>query len=140
MESASSRAKSQFLKPVINGGVSAVALRGIVGDKRFNLFGKQVGILPFGFGLGFVSQFSSELITNWVLPYINRSSQVTKFESLVLSLGANGLSFAVIPKILNSEVDMHNMKQLAMAGVISEAVSSYIYSNVVAGSGSILGI
>ena len=102
--------------------------------------GKEIGILPFVFGLGFVSQFSSELISNWILPYINRSSQVTKFESMVLSIGANAVSFAVIPKLLNSEVDMNNIKQLAMAGAITEAVSSYLYQNVLAGQGSVIGL
>ena len=58
---------------------------------------------------------------------------------MVLSIGANAVSFAVIPKLLNSEVD-NNMKQLAMGGAITEAVSSYVYSNVLSGSGSILGL
>lgn len=140
MDSASSRLKSQFLKPVINGGVSAVTLRTMIGDKRFNLFGKDIGILPFGFGLGFASQFSSELIANWILPYINRSSAATKFESMVLSIGANGASFAIIPKLLNGDVDASTMKTLFMAGAVSEAVSTYLYQNVLAGSGSIIGL
>lgn len=130
-----------FAKPLVNGAVSAAAMGYLFGtDKGFYVGQTRIPILAFGGLLGAVGSFATETVTQWVLPYtIGKDPKILKLESMVISVGASAGLFAVLPKVVNSDVDSADMGKLAMAGAVTELASSYLYGGVVAGKGSILG-
>jgi hypothetical protein len=131
----------QFAKPVVNGLVSAGLMRWSLGDVGFNFGSTRIGVLPFGFGLGAIGSFLTGTVNAWVIPYtIGKDAKTAKWESMVVSVGTSAAYFAIVPKIMNSDVDSEEMTKLALAGAASEVASSYIYDNIVAGKDSLLGL
>lgn len=137
----SAKLTSQFVKPLVHGGVSAAALTAIYGaDKGFYIGSSRIPVPLFGLALGAVGGFVTETVNQWVLPYtIGKDEKVRNLESMVVSLGASAAYFALVPKLLNSDVDMGDMQKLAMVGAGAELASSYLFSHVVAGKGSLFG-
>ena len=41
-------------------------------------------------------------------------------------------SFALVPKLLNGNLNLSEAKQFALTGALAEAVSSYVYENFLA--------
>src|SRR3954452_2025612 len=121
-----------FTKPLVNAGVGAAALTFIYGaDKSFYLGDTRIPVPLFGALLGGIGSFVTETVDTWVLPYtIGKDEKVRKLESMVISVGSSAAYFALLPKLLNSDVGMADMQKLAFAGAASEVASSYLYSNV----------
>lgn len=131
----------QFVKPLVHGVVSAGSMSYAFGaDKGFYVVGKRVPVPLFGLALGAVGSFLTETVDAWVLPYtIGKDAKVRKLESMVVAVGASAAYFAAVPKLLNGDTDSAEMSKLAMVGAVTELASSYLYTNVVAGPGSLFG-
>jgi hypothetical protein len=139
--STTAKLTKQFAKPVVNGAVSAALMRFTLGDVGFNIGSTKIGVLPFGFGLGAIGSFVTEGVNAWVLPYtVGKDPKAAKIESMVISVGTSAAYFAIIPKLMNSDVDSDEMQKLALAGAGAEIASSYLFSNVLAGKDSLFGL
>jgi hypothetical protein len=141
MTSTSASLTRTFAKPLINGAVSGIALNALFPGKSFHLAGKSVPVGVFGLALGAGSSFLTGLVSNWVLPWtIAKDPKAAKFTSMVLELGSSAAIFVVAPRLMSDgELDTMDNFKLAGTGVVAELASSYVYSNFVAGKGSLLG-
>ena len=130
-----------FVKPVVNGGVSAAAMSALFPGKRFNMGDTSIGVGPYGFVLGAASSFLTNTLTTWVLPYVVKNPAAQKFESMVLELGTSAAIFVAAPRFLtDGELDTMDNVKLAGTGAVAEFAASYAYSHLVSGSGSVLGL
>ena len=124
--------KKMLAKPAIHGGVSAVAIDMLAGSQKNFLYGERsIPVWQLGLVVGAASSFSTEFISNIILPHIPQSQKLKHLESMVLHIGLSAGTFALVPKILNSNMNMTEMKKFAVTGALAEAVSSYIYENFV---------
>ena len=93
--------KETFMKPVISGATSAVALRMAYGDVDFQWGSSRYDITKFGFVLGVGNSFIAELVTQWITPsFVSSSGQ--RYVSLTWNLGVSALTYSAIPKLMNN--------------------------------------
>ena len=129
--------KETFVKPVIAGAASAVALRTAYGDVNFRLGESSYSVTKFGFALGVGNSFVAELVTQWITPsFVSSSGQ--RYVSLAWNLGVSALTYATIPRLLNSSITSKDMLKLAGIGAGVEIVSRYAYDYVVGGSQALI--
>lgn len=88
--------KETFMKPVIAGATSALALRMTYGsDVDFQLGNSRYDITKFGFALGMGNSFIAELVTQWITPtFVSSSGQ--RYVSLTWNLGVSALTYSSI--------------------------------------------
>jgi hypothetical protein len=128
--------KSLLGKPAISGGIAAVALPMLSGGKEFVYNGQRYPLWALGLGLGMASSFVAELAHNYVLPHIPGHEKYLTIESMVLSVAASSGAFVVGAKIINSDINMAEMKTFIMVGGAAEVLSGYIATNML-GQGTI---
>ena len=120
--------KDMIAKPAIHGVVSALAIDMLAGEqKNFVYNDTPYPVWQLGAGLGVVTSFSTEFISNLILPHIPGNAKFQHLESVVLHLAASGATFALVPKLLNGNLNMEEAKKFAMVGMLAEAVSTYAY-------------
>ena len=130
--------KETFLKPLIAGATSALALRMTYGgDVDFQWGNSRYDVTKFGFALGVGNSFIAELVTQWITPtFVSSSGQ--RYVSLTWNLGVSALTYSSIPKLLNSSITSKDMLKLAGIGALVEIVSRYSYDNIIGGSNAII--
>jgi hypothetical protein len=116
-------------KPLISGSIAAVALPMLSGGKEYIYNGTRYPLWGLGMGLGFASSFIAEATHKWVLPHIPGSEKYLTIESMVLSVASSSGAFVIGAKLINTDINMAEMKTFAMAGALSEVVSGYIATN-----------
>ena len=98
--------KKLITKPAISAGVGAVSISMLAGEaKYFQMGDTKIPLWLVGGGLGFASSFTSEFVSNFILSHIPQNERLKHLESIVVHLGSSGLAFALIPKLLNSDVN-----------------------------------
>lgn len=125
--------KNMIAKPAIHGGVSAFAIDMLAGEnKNFVWSGREIPVWQLGLAMGAATSFSTEFISNIILPHIPQSQKFKHLESMVLHIGLSAGSFALVPKLLNGNLNLSEAKRFALTGALAEAVSSYVYENFLA--------
>lgn len=89
--------------------------------------GYTVPLWAFGGALGAASSLVTDMVSNAVLPHIPQSKKMQRFESIALHLATSSGAFALIPRLLNSDINTPEMQAFAAAGAISEGVSQLIH-------------
>lgn len=124
--------KDMLIKPAIHAGVSAVALDLITGEaKNFVYNDKQYPLWQVGAVMGGVTSFSTEAISKVILPHIPGNQKFQHIESVVLHLVASGATFAIVPKLLNGNLNFEESKKFAVVGMLAEAVSTFMYEQYI---------
>lgn len=126
--------KKQLIKPLINGGVSALALEMITskGQKYFAYGGKKYSVMTLGVVLGIASSFAVEFTSGVILPHIPKNQKFQHLESMALHIAGSAGVFALAAKLLGGSItSAEEAKKFMMAGAVAEAVSNYIYENLV---------
>lgn len=125
--------KKQIVKPLINGGVSAVALEMITtkNQKYFNYGGKRYSVMALGVVLGIASSFAVEFASGVVLPHIPQNKKFQHLESMVLHIAGSAGVFALSAKLLGGSINAEEAKKFMLAGAVAEAVSNYVYENLI---------
>ena len=124
--------KKTMSKPLINAGVNATAVSIFAGDQSsFVIGGKSYPVWMVSAAIGAASSFSTEVISNSVLPHIPGNQRYHHLESMSLHLLSGGGSTVLIGKMLNSNLNMQEAKIFFGAGVIGEVVSSHIFNNFI---------
>lgn len=119
-----------FTEPLITAGISAVVLPMVLkGKGSLNVGGMAIPTWALGAGLGWASSQIAEIVDAYILPQVENSYKVRHFQSMAFDAAAGGVSFAVIPKILNQDVSSSDMGQLFLAGSASKLASSWVYDN-----------
>ena len=135
--------KELFFKPVVSGGVSAVAFRQMFGPAQtITLYGKQMSVTAVGGIIGFVASFLTEVATMTILPHITKDARLRHYESLVLTLGTSGAVFWAIPRFFAAGGEGNTAainQNLVLIGVLSEVLSQWIYESFFTGSASLFG-
>jgi hypothetical protein len=116
-------------KPLISGGIAAVALPMLSGGKEYIYNGARYPLWGLGLGLGVASSFIAEVTHNYVLPHIPGNEKYMTIESMVLSVASSSGAFVIGAKIINSDINMSEMKTFAMAGAAAEVLSGYLATN-----------
>ena len=123
--------KKLITKPAISAGVGAVSISMLAGEaKYFQMGDKKIPLWLVGGGLGFASSFASEFVSNFILSHIPQNERLKHLESIVVHLGSSGLAFALIPKLLNSDATMSELRTFFLSGVLSEVASTFIHDNI----------
>ena len=123
-----------FTSPIVHGGVSAVALKMMFSDKNsLPLLGKDVSVQMAGFILGASASFASEIVTNFLLPEVQKNERLQMLESSLIKIGTSAGIFLALPFFLNGFKfpDMNTALKFASVGALSEVVASYTYEHYV---------
>jgi hypothetical protein len=124
--------KQLLMKPAISGGIAAVALPQLSGGTEYIYNGKRYPLWGLGAALGFGSSFVAELVHKYILPHIPGNEKYLTIESMVLSIASSGGAFVLGAKLINSDLNMGEMKTFAIAGAAAEVLSGYIATNILA--------
>jgi hypothetical protein len=117
-------------KPVISGTIAAVTLPMLSGGKEYIYNGVRYPLWGLGMGLGFASSFIAEATHKYLLPHIPGNEKYLTIESMVLSVATSSGAFVLGAKMINSDINMSEMKTFAMAGAAAEVLSGYIATNL----------
>lgn len=124
--------KKMTIRPGIHGMVSSFGVSMLAGDKKNFRYGDtDIPVWQLGFGLGAGSSVAVEVASNFILPHIHGSAKMQHLESLVLHLGGSGFAFVGAAKLMNGNLNMEEAKKFFVTGLISEALSQYIYNNFI---------
>lgn len=112
-------------KTIVSGVTGALAVayqtRGL--GSTFVLAGREVPLWLMGGALGAAASLVTDAVSNAVLPHIPGSKKLQRFESIVLHLATSSGAFALIPRLLNSDVNQAEMRAFAVSGALSELAS-----------------
>jgi hypothetical protein len=122
--------KTLLGKPAVSGAIAAVTLPMLSGGSEFVYNGQRYPLWALGLGLGMASSFLAELAHTYVLPHIPYHEKYLTIESMVLSVAASSGAFVVGAKIINSDINMAEIKTFMMVGAASEVLSGYISTNL----------
>jgi hypothetical protein len=110
----------------VTGGVAvAYMTRGL--GSTFVLGTYEVPLWVFGAVLGAGSSLVTDAVSNAVLPHIPQSKKLQRFESIALHLATSAGAFALIPRLLNSNLNNSEMQMFAAAGAVSELASQLVH-------------
>lgn len=125
--------RDMIIKPAIHAGVSALAIDMMAGaQKSFIYNDTSYPVWKLGAVLGAATSFSTEFVSNMILPHIPGNAKFQHLESVVLHLAASGATFAIVPKLLNGNLNMEEARKFALVGMLAEAVSTYAYETWIA--------
>ena len=124
------KVKALIGKPTVSAGVGAVAISQIAGSQEFVYNGQRYSLYTLGAVLGFGSSFVSEMAHQYIFPHIPHINKYAHLESMVFSVAVSAGTFVAGAKMLNQNLNMQEAKVFAAAGAISEAVASYVASNL----------
>jgi hypothetical protein len=126
----STNLKKMLGKPLISGSLAAVALPMLSGGREYIYNGVRYPLWALGLGLGFTSSFIAEFAHTTILPHIPGHEKYLTIESMVLSVASSSGAFVIGAKMINTDINMAEMKTFAIAGALSEVVSGYIATNL----------
>jgi hypothetical protein len=122
------------MKPLISAAIGYVSTPMLLESEgsKFNFNGTAYSTATVGAVLGAGATLASELAGMAMYPYVKNNARLRSYNSMVLSLSSGGIAYAVLPKLMNSAVESSTMKKLFVGGAASQALTEYIYENVVA--------
>lgn len=116
-------------KTLVSGATGAAAVaymtRGL--GTGIPVAGYTVPLWAFGGALGAASSLVTDMVSNAVLPHIPQSKKMQRFESIVLHLATSAGAFALLPRLLNSDLNTTEMQAFAVAGALSEGISQLVH-------------
>ena len=119
-------------KTLVNGLVSGLGLSIMAGETQSFVIGNSsYPVWQVGAAIGAVSSFSTELISNIILPHIEGNQKWVHLESMALHLGTSAGVTIALGKVLNGNLNMNEARIFGLAGATGEMISSYIYNNVI---------
>ena len=63
------------------------------------------------------------------MPHISHDAKLKHLESMVLHVVGSGVTFVGAAYLLNSDLNIDEARKFAIAGMLSETVSQYVYEN-----------
>ena len=91
----------------------------IYGDRR-------IPVWQLASGLGGGASLISNFVSGVILPHIPHNEKSQNMESMVLNAVSSAGVFYFVPKFLNPDLTSNEGVKFAMAGVVAEAIASYI--------------
>jgi len=132
--STSSKLKSQFVRPIVVGLVSAVGAMAMGSSYKVDvpLLGSVSKSVFYGV-LGAGSSLATETIHQWVLPYLPQSDTAVRAENALLSPVIHaGVNLAVLKLVYPGILNEIGMQEPILIGVGAELVGAYGFDNFVA--------
>ena len=131
--STSSKLKSQFVRPIVVGLVSAVGAMAM-GDqyKVTTVFGNLSKSVFYG-GLGVASSLATETLHQWILPMLPQSDSAVKAENALLSPAIHaGLNFLALKLLYPDVLDGAGFQEPLIIGAGAEVVGTYGFDAFIA--------
>ena len=124
--------KKVSIKPLLTGAVNSQILPLVQNAKQVRVMDRLVNINVFGFLVGAGSDAAIELITQFLLPELNVNKKLQHLSSMVLTLGGSGAAQMIATSYLTGGLaDSSVLQKSFMSGVVSQAISQYIYENFI---------
>jgi hypothetical protein len=131
--SISSKLKNQFARPIAVGLVSALGAKAM--GKDFNVTLPLLGDVskPVFYGvLGVGSSMGTEILHNWVLPYLPQSDSAVKAENALLSPAIHGLvNLGVLKVLYPGMLAEIGIQEPLLIGVGAEIAGGYAFDNFI---------
>ena len=134
--SVNSRLQNQFIRPAVVGAMSYVTSMLLVGGKdtvTLPLVGGTVDIHVFNALLGTGASLGTEVIANWIIPYIPQDGKSASYEIAVARPAIHGaLAYGLTAVLYPSINNRVGMGKIAGHAFLAEFGADYVYNNFIA--------
>jgi xanthosine utilization system XapX-like protein len=113
-------------RPLVAAAVSAAGASYTFGmDKGFNVWDIRIPVPVVGAVLGVLGEYVGQGAAQATIRLMDGNGNMRSFAIWGSNVLASGAVWGIVPKLLNSDVDMEQSKSLFYTGVVASAITDY---------------